>query len=271
MAWSPEGRRIAVALTGPLIRENEETSAFPVLLFDAETGRRESTFVELPSHAARLAFHPGGESLAVATWHGGLVWGGIRPDGFRLRLEGAQRALRFSVDGTRLAFSPTADELGVLEPAPPSLLLAWQAPRIAERSRQSTALSQDGRWLAISCADGLGLWDVPGKRQIAFLPRIRRRLLVDDRVRRRRFGSLWTRRSDRRPAVRFAELQRAARGQSATFDLGRQVGPASHHLLTSLAADGKGLLVIELRKESTNDRVPARLWSADGTLRGPGT
>lgn len=260
MAWSPEGRRIAVALTGPLIRENEETSAFPVLLFDAETGRRESTFVELPSHAARLAFHPGGESLAVATWHGGLVWGGIRPDGFRLRLEGAQRALRFSVDGTRLAFSPTADELGVLEPAPPSLLLAWQAPRIAERSRQSTALSQDGRWLAISCADGLGLWDVPGKRQIAFLPQSAAGFwsttvfAEGDSV--LYYSSIPTgvRRFD------FAELQRAARGQSATFDLGRQVGPASHHLLTSLAADGKGLLVIELRKESTNDRVPARVW-----------
>ena len=208
----------------------------------------------------RVAFHPDGESLAVATWHGGVVWGSVQPDGFRLRMEGAQRALTFSADGARLAFSPTADELGLLELALPSIHHAWPAPKSLERSRQTEALSADGRWLAVSCANGLGLWDVAGRRQLAFLPQSAAGFWTTTAFAERDSVLYYSSIPTGVRRFELAELLAAAERGTASFALGRQIGPAQDHLLSKVAADGRGLVVLEFRRKSANERVPPTVW-----------
>ncbi len=259
IAWSPDGRRLAAALTTRRGQENDGLNSFPILIFDAETGRLESTFAELPSNARRVAFHPDGDSLAVATWHAGLVWGSVQPDGFRLRMEGSQRALNFSTDGKRLAFSPTADELGVSVLALPSLHRAWSNPATAERSRQSSALSADGRWLAVSGANGLALWDVTKRRQLCFLPQAAREGWTTTAFAEHDSILYY---SSTPTGVRRFDLAglRAASGGSVSIELGRSIGPPEEHLITGLAPDGRGLLLLDFRRQATNDHLPPSVW-----------
>ena len=113
VAWSPDGHGLAVALDRRL---GEATLAFkgePVLLFDALNGRQQTVLAEAATRVERLAFHPDGDSLVAATWHGELLWVSVRTDGFRLTAPGAQRALRFAVYHLVTAANPRDDRVSI--------------------------------------------------------------------------------------------------------------------------------------------------------------
>ncbi len=159
LGWSPKGNRLAVALDRrrPITQE-KLLKTCPVIIFDAASGREESVFGEFNSRVARMAFHPAGDWLAVATWDSGLFLGSTEWDSALLSSEGAHRALRFSVDGTRLGCAPTREELGVLELAAPSAFRAWPSGAGTEEAF-TMSVSDDDQWVATASGASVHLWD----------------------------------------------------------------------------------------------------------------
>jgi eukaryotic-like serine/threonine-protein kinase len=159
LAWSPDGSRVAIALERRRpVREENLLKANPVILFDAITGKEEATFGQFNSRVACMAFHPTREWLAVATWDDGLVFGSTEWDNARLTVESAHRALSFSLDGGRLAYAPTREELGIMEVAMPSAFRAWQSDTGTEEAFK-LVLSEDGKWAVTTSATMAHLWD----------------------------------------------------------------------------------------------------------------
>jgi len=170
VAWSPDGHGLAVALDRRL---GEATLAFkgePVLLFDALNGRQQTVLAEAATRVERLAFHPDGDSLVAATWHGELLWVSVRTDGFRLTAPGAQRALRFAPGGEQLAYAPSKDELGLLEVATPSALHEWRSSSPPAQESFTMAVSTNGRWVLTGTDNAVQLWDADARAEVASLP-----------------------------------------------------------------------------------------------------
>jgi eukaryotic-like serine/threonine-protein kinase len=166
LAWSPDGNRLAVALErrNP-VREEKLLKACPVILFDAVTGKEQSTFGQFNSRVACMAFHPTRAWLAVATWDDGLVFGSAEWDNARFTVESAHRALSFSVDGRRLAYAPTREELGVMEVAMPSAFGTWQSAAGTEEAFKLAA-SDDGKWVVTTSATMAHLWDTTSRTRV---------------------------------------------------------------------------------------------------------
>jgi WD40 repeat protein len=144
-------------------------SSDPIILFDASSGRQQSLFGEQAERVEQLAFHPDGHSLAAAGWSGEMIWGSLDPKGFRLRIAAAQRTLRFSADGKRLAYAPDREQLGVLEVDQPRLFHQWEFRDPPERSSFNLATSPNGKWLAAGSQSTLRIWDIHGERLVTSL------------------------------------------------------------------------------------------------------
>ena len=99
VAWSPDGQWLAVALDRRLSNGSEESTGYPVLLFEAATGRQHRKLAETGTRIEWLAFHPDGNSVVAATWQSDLLWISLQSEGFRLGVPGAQRGLSFAPDG----------------------------------------------------------------------------------------------------------------------------------------------------------------------------
>ena len=261
LAWSPDGARLAASYGG---RGNAERAKaeFGVRLLDALTGSVDTTFIDHEDGAGRLAFHPGGDSFVSLGWDGRLVWRATGPDGFRVVGDGSTRALRFSRDGQRMAFSPTHEELALAEVAPPAVYRLWWAADPVGDDGFSMAVSPDGAVLATAAEHGIHLWDtVAGKESsvtrlpaqawwitVSFHPDGRSLIYSAES-----FG------------VRQAELIRSREGGGrARFELGpeRIIHPGPGVLAFEFAPDGRSLLVAESRRQDRNDRVPptVSLW-----------
>ena len=166
LAWSPDGNRLAIALErrSP-VREDKLLKACPVILFDAMTGIEQSTFGQFNSRVACMAFHPTREWLAVATWDDGLICGSAEWDNARFTVESAHRALAFSLDGRRLAYAPTREELGIMEVAMPSAFRTWQSGAGTEEAFKLVA-SDDGKWAVTTSATMAHLWDTTSRARV---------------------------------------------------------------------------------------------------------
>jgi WD40 repeat protein/predicted Ser/Thr protein kinase len=169
ISWSPDGKEIAVALDRRLQQGSVNLSADPIMLFDASSGRQQSLFGVQTERVEQLAFHPDGHSLAAAGWSGEMIWGSLDPKGFRLRTAAAQRTLRFSADGKRLAYAPDREQLGVLEVDQPRLFHQWEFRDPPERSSFNLATSPNGKWLAAGSQSTLRIWDIHGERLVTSL------------------------------------------------------------------------------------------------------
>jgi hypothetical protein len=163
LAWSPDGSRVTIALDRRRpVREEKLLKACPVIIFDAGTGAEHSTFGQFNSRVACMAFHPSREWLAVATWDDGLTFGSAEWDNARFTVASAHRALGFSPDGSRLAYAPTREELGVMEVAMPSAFRIWQSGAGTEEAFKLVA-SDDGKWAVTTSATMAHLWDTTAR------------------------------------------------------------------------------------------------------------
>lgn len=148
VAWSPDGGSYAVG--SPAV-------PYTVAIVGAKDGRSRAQFSDHEMAVRRLAFHPDGQSLASVGFDGRLVWRSREPRGWHVQIDAASRALQFSADGRRLAFSPSAGELGLLELAPPEMLRFWPASGFDCDCANTFELSHDGNLAVTSSRSALRL------------------------------------------------------------------------------------------------------------------
>ncbi|HEV8543365.1 MAG TPA: WD40 repeat domain-containing protein, partial [Verrucomicrobiae bacterium] len=259
LAWSADSRWLAFALDRRTPNGSEALEAYPVAIVNALTGREPITFSQAASSVQRLAFDSVGETLAAASWDGQLVWGEVEHSGFRLRIDGMQRALKFSEDGRTLAYAPSREEFGILELRHPAVFHEWRARSPAEQDGFTLSVSSDGRWVATGGAERVRLWDAVRRREVASLPLATRAWYVEaffgpaDRFIYYSAVSFGVRR------VELVEKKDADGSRSLSLGAEQQVGP-SGFIATGFAADGRSLIVGENRRRAQNDLTPPTMW-----------
>lgn len=256
VAWSANGAWLALALERRRPTQGDAMlQAYPVLVFEAATGRRDSTFGEFASRVVRLAFHPASDRLAVATWHSGLVWGALHAPGERLVVEGALRALTFSADGSRLGYAPTRDEIGLLEVAVPATLHEWRSSRSTEESF-TLAASSNGRWVATVSSTALHLWDATARVEVDSRPTPRKGIWAEVLFGRSNECIYYSNPSF---GVRRVTLTNAPDGGIRLGDE-QLLGEPGGFLVSRFADDGRSLIVGDHRRIMKGERVPLTVW-----------
>jgi serine/threonine protein kinase/WD40 repeat protein len=259
LAWSPDGWLLAASYDG---RDSDEhgRAEFAVGLFNAGNGRLETTLTEHERLTKRLAFHPAGGSLVSMSWDGLLVWRATGLDGFRVVGDGSTRALRFSPDGRRLAFSPTHDELALAEVAPPGVFREWRAAGSRSEDAYSLATSPDGAVLATAAQSGIHLWDTAAGEEMGVQPLPAKAWWITAFFH-----------PDGRSLVyggaSFGVMQAELRGPNPDpdqpkFELAaaRRISPGTGFLALGFAPDGRSLVVGEIHRQTKNERVPPTIW-----------
>ncbi len=149
LAWSPDSTLYATA---------QGTNPFTLSVVQASSGQTEAQFFDHELVARKIAFHPKGDSIASVGFDDRLVWRSLEPHGWKLQRDAAQRALRFSEDGRRLGFAPSAGELGLLELSPPEILHPWAKVKGDCDCAFTMDVSSNGRNLVTASRNTLRLW-----------------------------------------------------------------------------------------------------------------
>ncbi len=260
LAWSPDGRLLAASYDG---RDSDKhgKAEFGVVLLDAGSGVAEATLTEHERQAERLAFHPTGDSLLSMSWDGLLVWRTTRADGFRVVGEGSTRALRFSPDGRRVAFSPTHDELALADVAPPGVFREWRAAVSRSEDAYSMSTSPDGAVLATAAQSGVHLWDTAAGEEIGVQPLPAKAWWItvffhpDGRSLIYSGASFGVMQAD------FKRLPDPGPGRPK-FELTPpvRISPGPGFVALGFAPDGRSLIVGQQHRQTKNHRVPPTIW-----------
>jgi WD40 repeat protein len=196
LSYSPDGRRLAVAVPGGFLRVLEAATLEDVLVLDAQLtvvtavafspdgqhlassgldkivrvwDMRDQKERPLPGHEAgvnSVAYHPNGNSLATAGEDGLVILWDVAAGKEVRRIPAHRDALqsvRFSRDGRRLA---TASRDGTVKcwDARAGLLLC--VLRAHQKGARAVAFHPDGTKLASAGADGsVKIWAVPPSRE----------------------------------------------------------------------------------------------------------
>src|SRR5262249_25050582 len=143
-------------------------------LWEASTGESLSQLAGHGGGGMRLAIHPAGRLLASTSWDRTLrLWDiGTGQELFKTSWDApGLSSLRFSRDGRLLAAHVVDQQLRLWEVIPPcgyqSLV---RQPHLDQALYGSCAVSSKHPLLAVARGDGVGLWELPGGRPVAFLP-----------------------------------------------------------------------------------------------------
>jgi WD40 repeat protein len=162
LAWSPDGRLLAAGCDDRNVH-----------VWDTEAGRLQALLEGHQRWVTVVAFSPDGELLASAALDGTTrLWD---PISGRPLVTGLGTCLNFSADGRRLAFWRES-RVGWWEVADGSecrLLhhgrVGNRTPRLLHRGPDGLDFSPEGRLLASASGDGVRLWDVASRQEVAFL------------------------------------------------------------------------------------------------------
>jgi serine/threonine protein kinase/WD40 repeat protein len=174
LAWSPDGRLLA----GGCDDRN-------VHVWDTETGRLQALLEGHQRWVTAVAFSPDGELLASSALDGTTrLWD---PISGRPLVTAPGSFLNFGADGRRLAFWGDA-RFGWWEVADGGecrLLhhgrVGNRTPRMLHAGPEGLDFSPDGRLLASAAGDGVRLWDVASRQEVAFLNAGHHEAVVFDR------------------------------------------------------------------------------------------
>ncbi len=262
LAWSPEGKKLAVALDRRLrnTTSRDDLASDPILVYDAATGEQVHLFSEEAARVERLAFHPDGQSLAAASWSGELVWGGLGPNGFRFRTDGAQRALTFSTDGRQLAYAPTREELGLLEVTKSSSFSEWKTGAQPAEESFTISVSTDGNWVATGASTGIHLWDAARREELASLKLPAPAWYVEVLFGPEGSFLYYSALSFGVRRVELIKSNRIDRSVELRFGAETSLGPPQDVVATSYAADHQSLVVGYNQRVSPNGLTFPTMW-----------
>jgi serine/threonine protein kinase/WD40 repeat protein len=155
--WHPDGHTLAVAYGAEHIR-----------LYDRTTLQSYRT-LQTAGGGAYLTFNHAGDRLATAGWSTGLELFDV---GTGQKLFGTLPGLirRFSGDDRRLAGGTQDGKLGIWQVADGREYRTLVRKAVLEKAARSPTVSLDGRLLAASTSDGLGLWDLTTGSELVFVP-----------------------------------------------------------------------------------------------------
>jgi serine/threonine protein kinase/Tfp pilus assembly protein PilF/sugar lactone lactonase YvrE len=157
VCWREDGQRLAFG-----------ANPGRVAVWDMELGRQVLEFRVNEIGVTGVAYSREGTVLATNGWdHGLRLWDA--ETGRPLLESPTSTGLQFSRDGRSLGpLSASASRIGLWQFAPSKELVTLQA--CPEKHHIDwIAISSSGRWLAAACSDGVRLWDLPARRQIAHL------------------------------------------------------------------------------------------------------
>ena len=155
VAWHPDGKHLAVAGSDPRIQ-----------IWDVDAGHMQAKMEGHVQQVTELSFDPEGGLLASQSWDGMVrLW---EPQTGRQVMQipyGPQ--VRISDDGKWLGFRVSAPEnrLQLL-----SLSTAGDYQSFCPGVAYDGQLGPDGRLVALITEKGVGIWELPTRRELAFLP-----------------------------------------------------------------------------------------------------
>ena len=158
--WHPDGRTLAVSLV----------EAGRILLYDHATLQVVRT-LESTQNITGVAFNPAGDRLVATGWEGLADLFDVGT-GQRLFVNGpTSGGLRFSRDGGRLT-AVQAGKLGSWQVGGGREYRTLVRNSMPEKAgfTYSVDVSPDGRLVAASMTDGIGIWDLASGSELAFIP-----------------------------------------------------------------------------------------------------
>jgi WD40 repeat protein len=250
--WSPDGNLLAVARGEP---------RFEIMILEAATAKLLYTFHDHDIGVGRLRFHPDGHSIVSTSWDGRLVWREIAPDGFRLVSDGGPRLLRFSPDGTQLAFEPSHGQAGIYEVAQSRVFKEWQRQTSPDEEAFTMCLSPDGRLAATSSARMVHLWDTSTGSELAGIPLPGRMWFVLLQFHPDGKSLLYSAVGIGIHQVDVALETAPVSGQRhVNFGPSRKLGTSDDLMALEFAPDGRSLIVGENKQSVKNERRSADIW-----------
>jgi serine/threonine protein kinase/WD40 repeat protein len=163
LEWLPDGKRLASGDVDHSIN-----------LWEASTGKLLDRLAGHTNDSIRVAIHPAGELLASTCWDRTLrLWHmGTGQELFKTSWNAeALRSLGFSRDGRTLAADVADHQLRLWELIP---ACGYQSlvrePHLGKGKYLGCAVSGKHPLLAVGMEDGIGLWELPSGRPVAFLP-----------------------------------------------------------------------------------------------------
>jgi serine/threonine protein kinase/WD40 repeat protein/tetratricopeptide (TPR) repeat protein len=150
------------------------TSTTEILVWDVPSGKQLDRITSHKGGAPNLSINRTGDLFAsVSNWFGGARFWHPQTGQLLLTLPGAQGDFKLtSVDGRLLSSSRRGTRILLEECVPSQVRRTLVRDVRAKKGKQyfMPAVHPDGRLLAVGMESGVGLWDLPSGREVAFLP-----------------------------------------------------------------------------------------------------
>jgi serine/threonine protein kinase/WD40 repeat protein len=146
-AWSTDGLQLAVGCDSGRI-----------FMWNALTGEKETEFQAHDDSVTSLGFSHSGWLLGSSSWDGQFRLWDLAAERPLVTAAGWSYQLMFSANDRRIGHVLRADESGVLEVTPSSVLRWLHCKPSVQRGSYSTDISADGRIVAAAFVDGVHLW-----------------------------------------------------------------------------------------------------------------